>query len=40
MSEVERARHIRRTLGTYAAARFLAKRGWSIDAARWILLGV
>lgn len=40
MSQVALARHIRRTLGTYRAARFLAKRGWSIDAARWILLGV
>jgi hypothetical protein len=40
MSEVARARHIRRTLGTYVAARFLAKRGWSIEAALWILLGV
>lgn len=40
MSEIERARHIKRTLGTWVAARFLAKRCYSIEAARFILLGV
>ena len=36
-SPIERARHIQRTFGTYKAARFMAKRGWSIEAALWIL---
>ena len=40
MSPITRARHIRKTLGTYIAARFLAKRGYSVEAARFILLGV
>lgn len=40
MSKIERARHIRRTLGTFRAARFMAKRGFSVEAARWVLLGV
>jgi len=35
-----RARHIARTLGAYYAARYLARRGYSIEAARWVLLGV
>jgi len=37
ISQINRARHIRRTLGAYVAARFLAKRGWSLEAALWIL---
>jgi hypothetical protein len=32
------AKHIARTLGYYVAARFLAKRGWSLQASCWILL--
>ena len=40
MSPTIRARHIRKTLGTYVAARFLAKRGYSIEFARYVLLGV
>lgn len=39
MSQIERARHTKRTLGTHCAARFLCKRGWSIEAALFILLG-
>jgi hypothetical protein len=35
-----RARHIARTLGHYTAARYLARRGMSIEAARFILFGV
>lgn len=33
-------RGIRKSLGTYTAARYLAKRGWSVEAALFILLGV
>lgn len=36
---IKRARNIRQTLGTWVAARFLYKRGWSIEATRYILLG-
>lgn len=38
--QLRRAQHIRKTLGTWVAARYMAKRGWSIEAARYILLGV
>ena len=38
--QLRRAQHIKKTLGTWVAARFMAKRGWSIEAARYILLGV
>jgi hypothetical protein len=37
---VRRARHIARTLGVYCAARYLAKRGVSLEGARWVLLGI
>jgi hypothetical protein len=40
MTQPERARHIARTLGTFRAARYLRARGWSIEATRWIILGV
>ncbi len=36
-SPIERARHIQRTFGTFKAARFMAKRGWSLEGALWIL---
>ena len=36
---VKQARHIGRTLGTFRAARYLATRGWSIEAALWLLCG-
>ncbi len=32
-----KARHIARTLGMFRAARYLATRGWSIEAALWAL---
>lgn len=32
-----RAEVIQRTLGTFIAARYLRKRGWSIEAALWVL---
>ena len=38
-NQVSRARNIAATLGTYRAARYLASRGWSVEAARFILLG-
>jgi hypothetical protein len=37
---VRRARHIARTLGVYCAARYLCKRGVSLEGARWVLLGI
>jgi hypothetical protein len=40
VSQITRARMISRSLGFYVAARYLALRGWSLDAARFILLGV
>jgi hypothetical protein len=36
--QIQRAKCLTRTLGFYIAARYLAKRGWSIEAACWILL--
>lgn len=39
-TEIERARNIKKTLGMFLAARYMAKRGWSLDAARFVLLGV
>lgn len=38
-SEIVRAQRINKSLGTFTAARYLAKRGWSIEAAQYILLG-
>lgn len=37
-TEIERAREIKRTLGIKVAARYLAIREWSIDAALYVLL--
>jgi hypothetical protein len=34
---LSRARTIQATLGTYAAARFLLARGWSVEAAAFML---
>ena len=34
---LRRAKNIQQTLGTWVAARFLAKRGWSLEAAMWTL---
>jgi hypothetical protein len=36
---IEQARFIAATLGVYTAAKYLANRGWSIEAATYILLG-
>lgn len=38
-SHIPRARNIAKSLGYKVAGRYLARRGWSIEAARWILLG-
>jgi len=38
--QLRRAQHINKTLGTWVAARYMARRGWSLEAARYILLGV
>jgi hypothetical protein len=36
--ELSRAGHIHRTLGIRAAAGYMYRRGWSLDAALWVLL--
>lgn len=38
--EIRKARNIAKSLGTFTAARYLAKRDWSLEAALFILLGV
>ena len=40
VSQPERARIIKRTLGLKVAAKSLKNRGWSVEAALFILLGV
>jgi len=40
VSQPERARIIKRTLGVKVAAKYLKNRGWSIESALFILLGV
>ena len=37
-SELGRAVNIARSLGTYTAARYMQKRGWSLEAALWVLV--
>lgn len=37
ISRIERARIIKRTLGTYTAARFLYNLGYSLEASLYIL---
>ena len=37
--QIFRALAIKRTLGHWVAARYLYLRGWSLDAAVWLLLG-
>lgn len=37
VTRIERARIIKRTLGTQIAARFMRKCGFSIEAALWVL---
>jgi len=38
-TEITQARSIQKSLGTQVAARYLAKRNWSIEATMYILLG-
>lgn len=37
--EIIRAKMIARTLGTKYAAGYMRNRGWSVEAAIWVLLG-
>ena len=37
--EIIRAVTIRKSLGTRVAARYMALRGWSLEAALYVLLG-
>lgn len=37
--QIKKARMLRKQLGTRCAAGYLRNRGWSLDAALWILLG-
>lgn len=37
MSHIDRARAIGRSLGVPVAARFLRNRGWSVEAAAYLL---
>jgi len=39
VNELTSALRIKRTLGVRVAARYLAKRQWSIEAALWLLCG-
>lgn len=38
-TQIEQARLIGKSLGTFTAARYLCLRGWSLDASLYILLG-
>jgi hypothetical protein len=37
--EIQKARNIRKSLGLKVAAKYLKNRGWSVEAAVYILLG-
>lgn len=39
VSQPERARIIKRTLGITTAAKYLKNRGWSVEGAVFIILG-
>lgn len=39
-TEIEQARELFKAHGFYAAARFLAKRNWSVEARRYVLIGI
>lgn len=39
ITQIERARIIKRTLGIKVAARYLARRNWTVESACFILLG-
>ncbi len=38
-TQIEQARYIAKSLGHFTAARYLAKRGWSLEASLFVLLG-
>lgn len=38
--EIEYARSLKEVAGTRSAAGFMCKAGWSVEAARYVLLGV
>lgn len=38
-ANIRKARGIAKSLGYKVAARYMAKRGWSIEAALYVLLG-
>ena len=39
LHQMHNARHLQATVNTRAAAAYMRKLGWSIEAALWILLG-
>ena len=38
-TQITKAKQINAKLGSFTAARYMAKRGWSIEAALYVLLG-
>jgi hypothetical protein len=38
--QLDIARRIARTLGVRCAAKYMQRRGWSLESARYVLLGV
>lgn len=38
-SQIEQARSIAKSLGAFTSARYLAKRGWSLEAALFVICG-
>lgn len=40
VTQIERARVIKRTLGVKVAARYMALRRWPVEAALYVLVGV
>lgn len=38
-TQIEQARSIKKSLGTIVAAKYLCNRGWSVEAAVFILCG-
>lgn len=37
--QLRKAMNIYKTLGPWVAARYMARRGWSIEAALYVLIG-
>lgn len=40
VTTIEQAKAIQKSLGTFTAARYLLKRGWSLEGSLFILAGV